>query len=149
MKTKLLYGLGLLMMIAFVFTSSCKKKTDPPEPDYPQLIGTWSGNTWQNYPIALSVINVEGQLYLSSYAFAVTYSEPGVFDSAYYNQSNTSGIVPIINKKFSLLLYSPFSSGDSLWGTFDTGEMVLSGNIKSVFGTKISRGTYTAVKKTK
>jgi len=144
MKTKIITISLLLIAFLSVFTA-CKKDKETEQPDYPQLIGTWQGNTWQTYPISISVINVEGQLYISAYQFAVTRIEGGFFDSVYYSVSNSAGIAPVVNKQFSLQLFNLASEGDSLWGTFDTGEMILAGDIKTVFESGTVTGNYSAV----
>jgi hypothetical protein len=150
MKNLFLKSIALLIGIVVIASCSKKESSDPPkEPDYPQLIGTWQGTTWQQYPIEISVINVEGVLYLSSYSFAVTRQEGGSFDSANYQMSISTGIVPVLNKQFSFQLLSAASSytNDSLSGTFDTGEMILTGSIKAQFQSGIVEGNYSAIKK--
>lgn len=150
MKNVFLKAMVLLFGIVVLVSCSKKESSDPPkEPDFPQLIGIWQGTTWQQYPIEISVINVEGVLYLSSYSFAVTRHEGGSSDSANYQMSISTGIAPVLNKQFSLQLLSMASSftNDSLTGAFDTGEMILSGSIQVEFQSGIVKGSYSAIKK--
>lgn len=151
MKNLFLKALTLLIGIVMIVSCSKKESTDPPkEPDFPQLIGTWKGTTWQQYPIEISVINVEGVLYISAYSFAVTRHEGGSFDSANYQMSVSTGIAPVLNKQFAFQLLSMVSSYtfDSIYGAFDTGEMILTGSIQAELQSGIVNGPYSAVKNT-
>ena len=91
--------------------------------------------------IVATVANVGGTLYLTSYKYSVTLKDTGVYDSAYYEYTNTSGIVQIINKQFSVNIVSLISSTDTLSGIFDTGEMILAGKIFASFGSGTVSGT--------
>ncbi|NQV03687.1 MAG: hypothetical protein HQ542_13645 [Bacteroidia bacterium] len=137
------------LLICAIAISCSKSEEDPPKnPDYPELIGTWQGTTWQQYPIEISVINKEGVLYISSYSFAVTRHEGGISDSTNYQMSISTGIVPLVDKYFSIPLISLTSTTDSISGSFDTGEMILAGTIRVVFQSGVAQGPFSAIKKT-
>jgi len=137
MRTKNFLSLLLLFTgMILVSVTSCKKD-DPeptPEPAFPQLIGTWTGLTSQNYPITIGVINNGGTLYISQYSYPVVYRQGSTFDSVYYNEYSSTGISPVTGTTFKLKAGS-FSTSDSLSGTFDVNALTLTGKFHTVFST--------------
>ena len=143
----------LLAGMIVLSISSCKKKSSEettPGPDFPQLIGTWTGMTSQNYAITIGVINNGGTLYISQYSYPVVYRQGSVFDSIYYNEYSSTGISPVIGAAFKFKAGS-FSTSDSLSGTFDVKALTLTGKFHTVFSKKKTPevnvdGTFTAAK---
>lgn len=66
--------LVILVLTTFSF-SACKKKTTP-QPDFPQLIGYWSGTTSQGTAISFTVDNLKGNLNVTRYDLMV-YTQGG------------------------------------------------------------------------
>ena len=70
-------SLMLMLVLANFTLSSCKKKTDP-VPDFPQLIGHWSGTTSQSSAVRFMIDNLNGYLYVTEYHLTV-YTRQMVF----------------------------------------------------------------------
>lgn len=135
MKTPLIKAI-MLMLIASAILYGCKKDEteEPANPDYPQLIGTWTGFNDQGDTVILKVNNVGATLYIYSYKYAVTYQEGGTSSKHSIEITNTQGIAPILNKSFALVPLDPFGSpADTLSGTFDTETLKMTGKTKTTF----------------
>jgi hypothetical protein len=142
-KTTVISTLLTLGLILFVI-SSCKKSD--PQPDFPQLIGTWSGNTSQDGPISFYVDNIKGTLYVTSYKIKV-YTSSGYQT---YEAVNSEGIASISSKYFRISLGTGTAGPAFIEGTFNTTDMSLNGNF-AVYATgnnvDIITGTFIAYKK--
>ena len=110
-----------LLIITSVF-SSCKKSD--PDPDFPQLIGSWSGNTSQDGPIAFYVDNIKGTLYIMTYKVKI-YTSTGY---QYFEYTNSEGIASIYNKTFRISLGTGSSGPAFIDGTFNPADMSLRGS---------------------
>jgi len=114
----------LLMLVLTNFTlSSCKKKTTP-IPDFPQLIGNWSGQTSQGTAISFGVENVQGNLDITRYDLMV-YTAGGYRQ---YKAGNSNGIVVVTNKQFRIHLGTGNSGESYIDGTFNVNDLTLYGN---------------------
>ena len=136
-----------MVIIALSTITSCKKKTDP-IPDFPQLIGHWSGTTSQSAQVRFMIDNMKGYLYVMEYHLTV-YTAGGYHE---YQQYYSYGIAPVSNKQFRIRLGTG-SAGDSyIDGTFDLNSMTLNGNF-AVYEpgntTDLVTGTYSCSKDTK
>ena len=133
-----------LILLTGLFYSCSKKET--PVPDFPQLIGNWTGTTSQGNAITLWVNSVNGYLYITSSDLMV-YGPSG---NTNYKQYNPNGLAVISNKQFHLTTGSGSSGEAFIDGTFDLNDMSLNGNF-AVYppANTVDRitGTYTAYKK--
>ncbi len=135
MKTRFSF-IPLLFLSALILLASCKKKSNeqPANPDYPQLIGTWTGFTDQGDTVTIKVNSIGSTLYVYSYKYAVTYDDGGTYSRHKIEISNTQGIAPILQKSFSLIPGDPFGSDqDTLSGTFDPDNLKMTGKCKTTF----------------
>lgn len=122
-KQFLLFSLILILALATITSSSCKKKTDP-VPDYPQLIGHWAGTTSQGTAILFTVDNLKGNLNVTRYDLTV-------LTTGGYQQSrmiNSNGIAYVTNKHFKIPLGTGASGEAYIDGNFDVLDMTLEGN---------------------
>jgi hypothetical protein len=153
MKTKSFYVICLILTGLIILVGSCKKSSDPPAPtpEFPQLVGGWSGFTSGNDSISLVVSNVAGYLKVTGYKYTVKYAVPGQTYIHQTDQSNSSGFCLISGKSFTLNPLMPFGiAADTLNGTFDVTNLTLSGKIRATFtevaDTPVVIMTYAAVK---
>jgi hypothetical protein len=131
-----LTGLGMI-------AGSCKKDKTPL---YPQLIGSWSGQTSQGNIISLKVINRSGTLYISQYQLPVN------FQTGYQilQQTNTQGIGPLTGVSFNLPLGPTGSYGPAnIDGNFNVTAvpLVLTGEFTVYYPSSsvdVVTGSYTA-----
>ena len=138
----------LLMLVLTNFTlSSCKKKTDP-VPDFPQLIGHWSGTTSQGTQIRFMIDNLNGYLYVTEYDLTA-YTAGGYRQ---YKAGNSNGIVAVTNKQFKIHLGTGNAGESYIDGTFNINDMTLYENF-AVYEpgniTDIITGTYSCSMGTK
>ena len=139
-KIILLISLQVIVILTTVGFSSCNKKTDP-IPDYPQLIGHWSGTTSQGTQVRFMIDNLKGFLFVTEYHLIV-YTSAGYHEYlAYYSY----GLGGVVNKQFKIHI-STGSAGESyIDGTFNTNDMTLYGNF-AVYdpanATDLITGTY-------
>ena len=133
-------GLSILLLT----TVSCKKKTK--DPDYPQLIGTWSGTTSQACPVMLSVQNFDGELRITSVAMSYSFG-PGSWDTIH--SSNSDGLTALSGTVFKYYFDNSPPVVSFIGGTFRTDTLELNGNFQLTQvdnpGNQVS-GTYTAYK---
>lgn len=134
-KTYLL--ISLLVMVVLTTLSSCKKKTDP-VPDFPQLIGHWSGTTSQGTQVRFMVDNMKGYLYIMEYHLTV-YTSAGYHEYQLYYQY---GIAPVSNKQFKIHIGTGSSGESFIDGTFDLNSMGLYGTF-AVYETGNTTDLYT------
>jgi len=114
--------IGALVLTPFTF-SSCDKK-QVPVPDFPQLIGHWSGTTSQGPQISFWINNLSGTLSVTNYDLTV-YTTSGAQDYLLYN---TYGIASVINKQFKIHLGTGSAGESYIDGTFNVNDMTLNGN---------------------
>jgi hypothetical protein len=112
----------LFIVVILISTASCKKTETVP--DFPELLGTWSGNTSQDGPISFYVDNINGVLFITSYKVKV-YTTSGYQE---YQYIKSDGITQVSNKTFRISLGTGTSGPAYLDGTFNTSDMTLSGN---------------------
>jgi hypothetical protein len=121
-KTALLNSLLVMFVLTSFSFPSCKKKTDP-VPDFPQLIGHWSGTTSQSSEVRFMIDNLKGYLYVTEYHLTV-YTTGGYHEyEAYYSY----GIAAVSNKQFKIHLGTGNSGESYIDGTFDINDMTLYG----------------------
>jgi hypothetical protein len=139
-KALLSTTLLLVLILTNITFSSCKKKTTP-VPDFPQLIGHWSGTTSQSAQIRFMIDNLSGYLYVTEYDLTV-YTAGGYHQ---YKQSYTWGIAAVTNKQFKIHLGTGGAGESYIDGTFNVNDMTLYGNF-AVYEpgntTDIITGTY-------
>jgi len=144
MKKTLTFLAMMILGVFLVVISSCKK--DQPVPDYPQLIGSWTGTTSQGASITFWVDNIKGTLYVESYHVTV-YTTTGTQD---YQAINSAGIVALSSTTFRIPIGTGSSGPSYIDGIFDLTDNTLSGNF-AVYAAgnnvDIITGTYLAEKK--
>jgi hypothetical protein len=139
-KHLVLIPLFLILTLATVTSSSCKKKTDP-VPDYPQLIGHWAGTTSQGTAIRFTVDNLKGNLNVTRYDLTVMTT--GGYQQ--YRMINSNGIAYVTNRHFRIPLGTGNSGEAFIDGNFDVLDMTLDGNFavyKTGDNTNIITGNY-------
>jgi hypothetical protein len=123
MKNRFLPALSMVILVlATIHFSSCKKKTTP-EPDYPQLVGHWSGTTSQGAAIYFTVDNLEGNLNVTRYDLTV-YTTGGYQQ---YKMINSNGIAYVTNKQFKIPLGTGSAGESFIEGTFNINDLSLYG----------------------
>ncbi len=144
MKKVLVIATIMILGIILTAISSCKKSD--PDPDFPQLIGAWSGTTSQDGPIYFYVDNIKGTLYIKSYNTKI-YTSNG-YQSL--QSTNDAGITAISGKSFRISLGTGSAGPAFIDGNFNLSDMSLSGNF-AVYASgntvDIVTGTYIAYKK--
>jgi hypothetical protein len=123
---------------------SCKKK-ETAMPNFPQLIGNWTGTTSQGTRIYLGVTNINGNLYINQYDLTV-YTTTGYQE---YKAGSGDGLAAIPSYQFKILIGTG-SEGDSyINGTFDIPDTTLFGSF-AVYPpgntTDLITGTYSSVR---
>jgi hypothetical protein len=145
MKTKPPYLNFTLLILGLLMSLSCTKdKTiDIPDPDYPQFLGTWQGQTSQSQPITIGIINVNGILTVNTYKYKVIKYDTGTaYKEAAYDLNLSTIVTYVTDKQFRFRPYGGYSYGtDYLKGTFNDSSMTLTGRFNTSFPT--SSGTFT------
>jgi len=118
----LLFSL-LMILVLTTFSFSCKKKTEP-VPDFPQLIGHWSGTTAYGLGIFFTVDNLKGNLNVTRYDLSVATSS-GIRQ---YKSINSNGIAYVTNKQFRIHLGTGTAGEAYIEGTFNIYDMTLYGS---------------------
>lgn len=127
MNKKFLVSVLFVSLFPAVFIlPGCKKKIDP-GPEYPQLIGRWTGVTSQSQPINIYVDYINGWFTIYQFNFVVYYNSGG---SQTISNFNPEGITGINNKFFAISLGSGIYGPAFLDGTFDVNNMTLSGTFR-------------------
>jgi hypothetical protein len=143
MKKTLIIATIMILGMVLVVISSCKKSD--PIPDYPQLIGAWSGNTSQDGPIYFYIDNIKGTLYITSYNTMI-YTSTGYQN---FQSANSNGITAVSGKSFHISLGTGSAGPAFIDGIFNLTDMSLSGNF-AAYGSgnnvDIITGTYIANK---
>lgn len=115
------------LLVIFVLTtfsfSACKKKTTP-QPDFPQLVGHWSGTTSQGTAVSFTVDNLQGNLNVTRYDLMV-YTQGGYRQ---YKVINSNGIAYVTNKQFKIHIGTGDSGESFIDGTFNVNDLSLYGN---------------------
>jgi hypothetical protein len=131
-----------MMLLLLGFLSGCKKKI--PAPDYPQLIGHWTGSTTQDEPFKLSVENFDGTLYITYYKLIVVFNTGG---SRNIEQNKPDGITQITDRSFNISTGNGIYGPGYIEGTFNLNTMTLSGTFR-IYNSTIQNdyitGFYTA-----
>jgi hypothetical protein len=115
-----LFGCFVLMSLSF---SSCEKKQNA-IPDFPQLLGTWKGETSQGSSVMMGVTDIKGTLYINQYDMMI-YTVGGYQE---YKAGSSDGLAAIINKQFKIHLGTGTAGESYIDGTFDINAMTLYGN---------------------
>jgi hypothetical protein len=127
MKNKLFIPVMLaLFFMNCLMLAGCKKDVDP-GPEYPQLIGRWTGSTSQSQPINIYVDYFNKWLNIYQYNFVIYYNSGGAQTISGFNMDGISGIS---NKYFSIPLGNGIYGPAYLEGTFNLGSMTLSGTFR-------------------
>jgi hypothetical protein len=137
----------LVILLGMLPVTSCQKKTDP-VPDFPQLMGAWSGTTSQGTSITFWVSNLGGNLNTTSYDLWAYVLPEGLHE---YRMMNANGIAYISNRQFKISLGTGSGGEAFIDGTFNVNDMSLYGTF-AVYSPSntIDRvtGTYSAMQKT-
>jgi hypothetical protein len=145
----------LIILTTAIMLFSCNKKSDTtqPQPDYPQLVGSWQGTTSQGLPIKLGVTAVGGILVVSSYKYdVIKYNSGSANQTMNYDVPGSTIVTSITNRYFGFRPYGGYSYTDYLKGTFDVTAMTLAGRFNTSFpnasGTKTDSvtGSFSATK---
>jgi len=127
MKNKKLLWFLIVLLPLFLFVQEgCKKNIDP-GPDYPQLIGKWSGSTSQSQPINIYVEYFNQWLNIYQYNIVVYFNSGG---SRTISGFNADGITGITNKSFNISLGTGIYGPAFIEGTFDVTGLTLSGTFR-------------------
>jgi hypothetical protein len=138
----------IIIMITTIPFISCNKKTETP-PDFPQLMGGWSGTTSTGNSISFWVNSLDGTLILTTYDLWAYVLPEGLHE---YRAGNENGLTSIINKQFKIILGSGSGGQAFIDGTFNINDMSLYGTYAVYSPTNnVDRitGTYTAMKNSK
>jgi hypothetical protein len=155
MKIKSAFQLSLLLLAFTAVLFSCTEKTsEPVQPDYPQLVGTWQGTTSQSQPIEIGIMNLNGLLVVNTYKYDVIKYDSGGSShrTKHYEMSSSTVITSVVDKYFKFTPYDPLGTTDYLKGTFNDTTMILTGQFSSTFakltgtGYDVVTGGYTATK---
>jgi hypothetical protein len=120
---KLIFMILIAGFSGILFVSSCKKKTT--DPQYPQLVGSWKGNTSQSFPIQISIENFNGVLKMTGYGLSYS-SSPGSSDSIH--QYDSDGLAELSGTSFKF----NFENNPSVYidGSFKLDTLRLNGTFK-------------------
>jgi hypothetical protein len=132
-----LFGCLVLLSLSF---SSCEKKQNP-IPDFPQLLGTWKGETSQGSSVMMGVTDIKGTLYINQYDLMI-YTVGGYQE---YKAGSSDGLAAIISKQFKIHLGTGAAGESYIDGSFDINAMTLYGNwavYSSGNTTDLIAGTY-------
>lgn len=124
MIRKFIY-LTLFTILSFFTLTTCSKST--PAPDYPELMGSWSGSTSQSQVITFYIDNIQGTLNLTSLKFIVFFDTGGQQSIIRYN---TEGITPLSNTSFKYLMGSGVYGQAYIEGSFNTNNMTVTGTFR-------------------
>lgn len=120
MKNGFSHPILFILLCCMVMSTGCKKKKTP---DYPDLIGYWSGQTSQGNPVSFKVENKKGTLYITQYNLLVTFSGS---QSQTYQHTNTAGIASLSGLYFTVPLGTAGTSGPAfIDGNFDYGTTTI------------------------
>ena len=100
-----------------------QEKTTP-QPDFPQLVGHWSGTTSQGTAVSFTVDNLQGNLNVTRYDLMV-YTQGGYRQ---YKVINSNGIAYVTNKQFKIHIGTGDSGESFIDGTFNVNDLSLYGN---------------------
>jgi hypothetical protein len=132
-----------VVLINFIFLS-CKKK-ETPLPNFPQLIGNWTGTTSQGTRIYLGVTNINGNLFINQYDLTV-YTNAGYQD---YKAGSGDGLAAIPSMQFKIHIGIGSAGESYIDGTFDIPDTTLYGNF-AVYPTgnttDLITGTYSSIR---
>jgi len=136
----------------FFFSCNNNDEVIIPDPDFPQLLGTWEGVTSQGKPIKVGIINFNGILYVSTYKYSVVNDLVAGGETQNYEVTASSPVAAVLDTSFIFRPYGGYSESDYLYGHFDLSTMILKGKFTTAFpiqqGTSTVKitGTYTATK---
>ncbi len=118
MRKKIPEFLAIILIINMIMMMSCKKETTP---DYPELIGYWSGTTTQGNPVSFKIENKKGTLYITNYNLLVTFGS----GQTTFQHTNTQGIVALTGLNFSIPLGNGGQGPAYINGSFNYGPSVI------------------------
>jgi|WetSurMetagenome_2_1015567.scaffolds.fasta_scaffold33432_2 hypothetical protein len=135
---------SLLLLVVFVaglfLFADCKKKEAAP--DYPQLMGSWTGETSQSQVIQISVDNFDGVLKLTNLKITVLTQTGG---TQIIQQYNSDGFTTVNGTYFKYTMGTGLYGPAYVDGTFNLQTMTLNGNFM-VYSTTdpndMAQGTY-------
>lgn len=127
MKKKSFVAFALVFIPLFLFMQEgCKKNIDP-GPDYPQLIGKWTGSTSQSQPVNIYVDYFNKWMNIYQYNIVVFFNSGG---SRTISGFNADGITGVVNKAFNIDLGSGIYGPGFIQGAFDVNSLTLSGTFR-------------------
>ncbi|MCX6285527.1 MAG: hypothetical protein NTY96_00235 [Bacteroidetes bacterium] len=146
MKRSLFIILIAAMVLGGTAIVSCKKKTK--DPNYPQLVGAWKGQTNQNIPIEVDVANNGGDLYVT-YVNLKYSAGPG--DTASIVKYSSSGLYQMSGTSFYIFLDGTAPNVSTIAGVYHLDTLKLAGTFVGYSGNPpvATNGTYTAIKSSK
>jgi hypothetical protein len=131
-----------IFITGIFFVSGCKKKEAAP--DYPQLMGSWNGETSQAQIIQISVDNFDGQLWLTNLKITVLTQSGG---TEMFQKYDSEGFVQVNGTYFKYTLGNGLYGPAYVDGTFNLQTMTLTGNFMVYSSTDpndMAQGTYIA-----
>lgn len=111
------------------FISGCSDDKDDPKPVVVEYAGNWQGVTAQDSTITFTIGNVGNNPWITAYKYSVRIVNGGSSWTSEGNESNTEGIVQVINGSFYKSILQLKNDGEEYFeGTF-TSKTTLSGKI--------------------
>lgn len=135
---KYIFTLTLVMLLGL---SGCSK--DNPVNPIPAYVGTYNGNIDIGDTVSITISNVGGAAYLTSYSISYHYNSGGSGGSGTYSATDTDGIVQLINGAFEVSLSS--DPEEKISGTFSS-ETELNGTYKVKPADSYLTGSFSATK---
>lgn len=127
------------IMILVLFGCSKDNPVDP----VPAHVGTYKGTIDIGDSLSISVSNVGGVAYVTTYSLSYHYNTGGSSGSGTYEASNTEGIVQVTSSSFEISLSS--DPEEKIIGTFSS-DTELSGTYKIIPVADYMSGSFSAAK---
>jgi hypothetical protein len=126
---KLFGAVVICAVLAFLFLGipGCKKNVDP-GPEYPQILGKWSGSTSQSQPINIYLDYFNQQTNIYQYNVVVYFNSGGSRTISGFNSEE--GITQVTNKAFYISLGTGIYGPAYIEGTFNVNNLTLSGTFR-------------------
>jgi hypothetical protein len=150
MKSQTILFILLAVSGSIILSCSKSKDAEPVQtPKYPQLAGTWTGETSQNDTIAFTVATQGSSLIITGYYYGIIYNPSTSVYSRVYGGKAGESIAFRTDNSFAFSIDN--TANDTLKGTFDVNAMTLAGSVTYQFtaqpGQPVVSATYTAARK--
>lgn len=132
----------IITLVALLGLFGCSED-NPVNPVVPAYVGTYNGHIDIGDTVSITISNVGGAAYLTSYSISYHYSSGGSGGSGTYSATDTDGIVQVSNGTFEISLTS--DPEEKITGTFSS-ETALGGTYKIKPTDSYINGTFSAAK---